>query len=303
MIENMNKPLLAALIHLVPMTSLSIATIAIGLSLQEHRATVLGLMALAITLAGSAGIYNHYSKHPEKLVPEKRVFTICLITMLVITGSMTGARIVSSETQLKPPRYATQLTSQSGAHFTFPTCVETGQTFSLSASITNGFDIYCWGMSVQFWGPLQLDSAMEGAFLSTGYPTIFTHSWLFSTFYVSECRKGDVLGAFGDGIIVFFNFTAPDTPEPIYIIFYQITVITSTLERLDLSSQETFFWVHRPCDINGDGYVGIDDIFELSLHFGEEPPSNQKYDINGDCTVGIDDIFMISQHFGQEQHP
>jgi hypothetical protein len=57
-----------------------------------------------------------------------------------------------------------------------------------------------------------------------------------------------------------------------------------------------------PGDVNGDGYVGIDDIFLIASHFGQErgqPGWNPIYDINSDGYVGIDDILTAAQHFGQ----
>ncbi len=61
-----------------------------------------------------------------------------------------------------------------------------------------------------------------------------------------------------------------------------------------------------PGDVNGDGYVGIDDIFEIAVHFGQEPWQrdwNPRYDINGDNYVGVDDIFTAAIHFGEQENP
>jgi len=56
-------------------------------------------------------------------------------------------------------------------------------------------------------------------------------------------------------------------------------------------------------DVNGDGYVGIDDIFLIASHFGRErgqPDWDPIYDINSDGFIGIDDIFMAASCFGKE---
>jgi parallel beta-helix repeat protein len=56
-------------------------------------------------------------------------------------------------------------------------------------------------------------------------------------------------------------------------------------------------------DVNGDGYVGIDDIYLVASHFSREvgdPEYNRVYDFNGDGYVGIDDIFTAASHFGEE---
>jgi PKD repeat protein len=61
-----------------------------------------------------------------------------------------------------------------------------------------------------------------------------------------------------------------------------------------------------PWDVNGDGYVGIDDIFMVALHFGEEPENpnwDPRCDINSDLYIGVDDIFAVAIHFGEEAPP
>jgi len=58
-----------------------------------------------------------------------------------------------------------------------------------------------------------------------------------------------------------------------------------------------------PWDVNGDGYVGVDDIFMVALHFGEDPEDpnwDPRCDINGDLYIGVDDIFEVALHFGEE---
>jgi hypothetical protein len=57
-----------------------------------------------------------------------------------------------------------------------------------------------------------------------------------------------------------------------------------------------------PWDVNGDGYVGIDDIVAVAEHFGTapgDPDWDPKYDINSDDYVGIDDIVAVAEHFGE----
>jgi PKD repeat protein len=61
-----------------------------------------------------------------------------------------------------------------------------------------------------------------------------------------------------------------------------------------------------PWDVTGDGYVGIDDIFAVALHFGlsaGDPGWDPIYDITHDGYVGVDDIFEVAIHFGQEAPP
>lgn len=55
-------------------------------------------------------------------------------------------------------------------------------------------------------------------------------------------------------------------------------------------------------DPTGDGYCGVDDIFEVAAHFATEPSDlgwNPIYDLGNDDFVGVDDIFEMAQHFGE----
>jgi hypothetical protein len=54
-------------------------------------------------------------------------------------------------------------------------------------------------------------------------------------------------------------------------------------------------------DVNGDGSVGIDDIFEAALAFGSSPGHprwNEKADVNLDDIVDLLDMFLIASKFG-----
>jgi len=56
------------------------------------------------------------------------------------------------------------------------------------------------------------------------------------------------------------------------------------------------------CDVNGDYYIGIDDVVSAAEHFGSDPiywPErwDPSYDVNKDNYVGIDDIVLIASNF------
>jgi parallel beta-helix repeat protein len=76
---------------------------------------------------------------------------------------------------------------------------------------------------------------------------------------------------------------------------------------VDTSNQDNYPlmipWGSILGDVNGDGYVGIDDIFLVASHFGKElgdPDYFRIYDLNGDGYIGVDDIFTAAKHFGEE---
>jgi len=56
-------------------------------------------------------------------------------------------------------------------------------------------------------------------------------------------------------------------------------------------------------DINGDFYIGIEDIADIAEAFGEDPTRprwNPDADLNGDNYIGIDDLVLVAQNFGKQ---
>ncbi|UCD76181.1 MAG: hypothetical protein JSV91_04510, partial [Phycisphaerales bacterium] len=50
-----------------------------------------------------------------------------------------------------------------------------------------------------------------------------------------------------------------------------------------------------PADVNGDGKVDIDDLFDILAHWGE---GAGPYDVNDDGKVDIDDVFAVLGAWG-----
>jgi parallel beta-helix repeat protein len=83
--------------------------------------------------------------------------------------------------------------------------------------------------------------------------------------------------------------------------------IGDTSYTVDASNQDRFPLMNQIAiligDVTGDGYVGIDDLFTVALHFGSEigqPKYDRVCDVNFDGYVGIDDLFLVAGHFGEE---
>jgi hypothetical protein len=54
-----------------------------------------------------------------------------------------------------------------------------------------------------------------------------------------------------------------------------------------------------PADVNGDGKVNIDDLFEVLNHWGDPLPGViWIWDVNFDCIVDIDDVFAVMAAWG-----
>ena len=52
-----------------------------------------------------------------------------------------------------------------------------------------------------------------------------------------------------------------------------------------------------PGDVNGDGYVNVDDLLVVISQWG--PCSGCSGDLNEDGVVGVDDLLVILAHWGQ----
>jgi hypothetical protein len=99
----------------------------------------------------------------------------------------------------------------------------------------------------------------------------------------------------------------PITPHqfPTYGNFTVTLTVTDARGRTDSKSKTITIlnYTSFPWDVNGDGYVGIDDIFAVATHFGlseGDPGWDPIYDITADGYIGVDDIFEVATHFGEE---
>jgi hypothetical protein len=89
-----------------------------------------------------------------------------------------------------------------------------------------------------------------------------------------------------------------------YALSVRAETVASEVDTGDNSCGAGTVWVNIVGDVNGDNYVGIDDIFAIAVHFSEEPPHpywNPNCDLNDDDYIGIDDIFTAAVHFGETE--
>jgi len=97
-----------------------------------------------------------------------------------------------------------------------------------------------------------------------------------------------------------------DTTDAPYCHNYTITAVAEIVADFNMTDNMLESSVRVKVrilgDLNGDGYVGVDDIFDAGQYFGTEPGHprwNVGADLNLDNYVGIDDIFTIASQFGQ----
>jgi hypothetical protein len=93
----------------------------------------------------------------------------------------------------------------------------------------------------------------------------------------------------------------PKFGQIIAVICYPVILFPGQ-EDVQVSVIEVTNIVGSPFDVNGDGYVGVDDIVLVAEHFGfgpGHPDWNPIHDINNDDYVGVDDIVLVAEHFGE----
>lgn len=114
----------------------------------------------------------------------------------------------------------------------------------------------------------------------------------------------------GESTNLTFTWDTTGWPTGYYILRAVADTVSGETDIADNTFiNTTSIYVGIAGDVNGDHFVGIDDIYNIALRYGTEPggPPNPRdyyyspmHDINNDDFVGIDDIFIAASHFGQE---
>ena len=190
----------------------------IGASLyfKENRALILGIITLVFAII--AGVQVYFKKPPEVGRDVKSMFIACILIAMMSTTTGTMETISTGEVSafIPPDMFNATLqmsTNASGfgdySTMSIPEFTQ-GDIFTIQISVNDANDLYCWRFSVQWDEPvLNLYGITEGPLL-LGYDTIFTYAELEPGHIVALtcCRKGDVSGASGSGIIAWISFYA-----------------------------------------------------------------------------------------------
>jgi hypothetical protein len=122
----------------------------------------------------------------------------------------------------------------------------------------------------------------------------------------------------GDGTLATITFRAiyqestltPETTPPLEcnLTIFNAAISDPLKDRLPVNTEDGLYSIppRHLADINGDGYVGIDDIIICAEAFGSSPGHsrwNPGCDLNGDDYIGIDDIVIVCQYFGYPYIP
>jgi hypothetical protein len=144
------------------------------------------------------------------------------------------------------------------------------------------------------------------------YVTVENQGEVTETFNVTASANSTEIGRqqitlnSGENATLTFTWDTTGFVKGNYTISAYASSVLGETDTLDNTCAGGFVIVGLIGDVNPfDGYVGIDDIFNIATHFGHEPPNwdpmrDPNYDINGDHYVGIDDIFIAASHFGEE---
>jgi len=109
--------------------------------------------------------------------------------------------------------------------------------------------------------------------------------------------------ASGASTILTFTWSTTDWPKTNYTISVTAEAVPDEIDVSDNTRFDGIVRIGIPGDLNGDDFVGIDDVFFVASHFGLGPADSSwepNCDITDDAYVGIDDIFIVALHFGEE---
>jgi hypothetical protein len=204
-----------------------IITIVVGIIVNEPMAILAGCIGIILGIV--FGILPYIRSTRFKETPGlKKTLTACVLIGIML-GFPTTRTVKTTNTEEVPAFNTTNVfnsTLQIGTQFSgfgeysieSMTEIQIGETVGIVVQVNGAQDMYCWSFSIT-WDDsiLILLSLTEGSFLQAGYQTIFTYAEPKSgPIYdhigsLTECRKGDVPGASGYGVIAWFTFKA-DAP-------------------------------------------------------------------------------------------
>jgi len=211
-----------------------------GYQFADPMVIFLGWLLITMGLVLGVLVYTRDSQL-KRQQGTRKAFTACILVgmMLLVGLSTTGTtKITNAETTptFSPPDVFNTTLQMStnvsgfGEYLTTSALeVNQGDVFTIQISVDNANDLYCWCLSVQWNEPvLNIYSITEGPLL-IGYNRIFTYGELKSGYLIAltECRKGDVPGASGNGVIAWISFYA-NTPGSASISLYDARWIEGT---------------------------------------------------------------------------
>jgi len=146
---------------------------------------------------------------------------------------------------------------------------------------------------------INVTAANQGDFTETSNVTVYANTTII--------LQTEVTLTSGTSTTITFTWNTSDLAKGNYTISAYAWSVPNETYTTDNNCTDGTVKVGIPGDVDPvDGYVGIDDIFSIASHFGQDPSSptwNPNCDVNGDEYVGIDDIFIAASHFGQEENP
>jgi hypothetical protein len=194
-----------------------------GYQYTEPPAISLGWVLISMGILFGILIYIRMTR--SKKLPETRTLAACALIGMMLAGFSTTRTVKTMDTEEASTFSTTNVfnsTLQMGTQvsgfeeYSATSLIEVGigETFDIVIEVNGAQDLYCWSFDITWDGSiLFLYDYNEGSLLKAGYQTIFTYSGPYGPIYdhidaLTECRKGDVPGANGYGVIAWFTFKA-----------------------------------------------------------------------------------------------
>jgi hypothetical protein len=220
------------------------------------------------------------------------------VNITIPTGlNKTQIKVFISNTELIPPPYPTITTNSTHyfIYFEFPLSthnimIQYAIADIATTNITPAKTIVGQGYNIRINATIQ----NRGDYTETFNVTVYANTTSIATQTVTLTS--------GNSTTITFTWNTTGFAKGNYTISAYASPVPGETDTSDNTYIDGWVYVGLVGDVNADGIVDIEDIYNIALHYGTMPgqPSYvPNLDINGDGIIDIEDIYITALHYGE----
>lgn len=184
--------------------------------------------------------------------------------------------------------------------------LETTETFTINITITDANDVYVWQAGMSFSAAiLEAINFEESLFLRQKGMTLWTNGTIDNTagiiHYHACALAGNITGVNGNGTLGTIALKVRNYGNS-SLQLTDVILLDFNLSDIDKTLVNGTLRIKMIGDVNGDGRVGVFDLFALGKAYGSAPsyPNwNSDCDFNRDHNIDSSDLIDLSNHYGK----